>query len=79
MRGAGANLMSFHDAGTVLAVIDLGVMVVNCRFSGYLNIVSRIVLSFQDLRAADSSYIAGCTYLMDDHRREVLCRIFALL
>ena len=32
--------MSFHDTGTVLSVIYLGVMVVNCRFSGYLNMVN---------------------------------------
>ena len=59
VRGAGANLMSFHDTGTVLSVIYLGVIVVNYRFSGYLNIVNRTVLSFLDLRIADSSYIVG--------------------
>ena len=32
--------MPFHDAGTVLAVIDLGVIVVNYRSSGYLNMVN---------------------------------------
>ena len=51
--------MSFHDTGTVLSVIYLGVIVVNYRFSGYLNIVNRTVLSFLDLLAVDSSCIAG--------------------
>ena len=56
--------MSFHDTGTVLSVIYLGVIVVNYRSSGYLNMVNRIILSFLDLRIADSSYIVGYMFPM---------------
>ena len=56
--------MPFHDAGTVLAVIDLGVMVVNYMSSGYLNMVNRTILSFLDLRIADSSCIVGYMFPM---------------